>query len=240
MIEALQGSDLSVHLFGAYASREIDGQADVTYPRRQAELAGDYARSRLIWLPGDLDLTAVEDASHRSFLENLERDQTGDGDFIRGLRADLAAQILDKIDLLRTEVDAATTHGDGASCLLVTHTKDTASMLPVAETLMAGGFKAYINQEANEPKTELELFEDRLRAVATLIIFYGQVRKEWVQERLDIAIKAAAMERLELRLAVYAAPPKKPPDELRFSREPFRVVTLADASEALDFVGGRT
>ena len=238
VVEALDRADLSVHLFDGYAGREIDGRGVSTYPRRQLDLAVEHARSRLIWRPGDLDLDTVEDEAHRGFLQGLERGDSAGGayDFIRGLRADLSGQILEKIELLRAKDDAAEGR-DRSSCLLVTHAKDTTHMLPVAGTLTAEGVHAFINQEANEPRAVLELFEDRLREVASLIIFYGAVQKEWVAERLDVAIKLAAMERLDLRLAVFAAPPEKPSRELTFGWGPFQVKTLSDAGDALDFVG---
>lgn len=76
--------------------------------------------------------------------------------------------------------------------------------------------------------------------MASLIIFYGAVRRGWVRDRLDTAIKIAAMEReMTLKLAVFAAPPEKPREDVSFSRGFIQVETLASAREALDFVGGR-
>ncbi|MCP3957956.1 MAG: toll/interleukin-1 receptor domain-containing protein [bacterium] len=240
VIEELEGVDLTVHLLDEYAGRKIDGGAGATYPRRQVELAGKHGCARTIWLPEGLDPTKVDNEAHGSFLQELERGKGGGDadDFVRGLRADLAGQIVERVEHLRSAARAGSADGDEASCLLVTHTRDTAHMLPVAETLMGEGIEPFINQEANEPKAVLELFEGRLRNVASLIIFYGEVRRRWVRERLDTAIKIGAKDNPDLRLAVFAAPPEKPPEDLRFSRGFIHVETIASARDALSFVGG--
>ena len=237
VIEALAGADLSVHLLDAIGGREIDDREDLTYPRRQVELAGE--QPRMIWLPRDLDLAAIDDEAQGAFLQGLERGEGGGAyDFIRGVRADLAGQILEKVKVLRSAAETELGDGDEASCLLVTHDKDRAHMQPVAGKLMITGIEPYINQKASEPKALLDFFEQRLREVGSLIVFYGDVSREWVRERLDTAIKILATEHLDLKLAVFAAPPEKPPKDLSFSWGPIRIETLASAGEVLAFVGG--
>ncbi len=239
MIEVLRGADLSVHLLDDIAGREIEDREGHTYLRRQVELAGKHARSRLIWVPRDLDLAKIKHASHAAFLRGLERGENGGGacDFIRGMRAELAGEIQDKVELLRPASETAATNGNGASCMLVFHTKDMPHMLPVASQLTDEGAAPYLNHDESEPQAVLDLFEDRVRQVASLIIFYGEVQREWVRKRLEAAIKIRAREQLELRLAVFAAPPEKPPGEVSFSYKNTLVETLASAGEALAFVG---
>ena len=238
--EMLKKTDLSVHLFDTFAGRDIDGRKGVTYSQRQLELAGKHDCSRVIWLPRALDLATIEDSEHRDFLQSLERGdaRVGSYDFIRGVRADLVRQIQDKIEWRRPmpEDEPLSLELDRA-CLLVTHAKDTAHTLPVAGTLKGEGFEPVINHEVNEPNLMLKVFEDRLRQVASLIVFYGDVRREWVRERLDLAIKVGISEKLNFRLAVFAAPPEKLPEETNFSQGFVRIETLASADQVLAFAG---
>ncbi len=54
--------------------------------------------------------------------------------------------------------------------------------------------------------------------VESLIIVFGNVAREWVQNRLETAVQTAVSEgRLSLKLGVFVAPPPKRPEEMDFS-----------------------
>ncbi len=230
VVEALRGADLSVHLFDADAR-------GVTYPRRQTQLAGEHARSRIIWLPRHLDLSTIQDASHRAFLRALKRGEAEGGahDFIRGVPADLTGDILEKVDLL-LGAPAAEPGDGGADCLLVTHEKDTEHLLPVYNALKKQGVRSLLNQEGIDPQTELKLFEDRLKLVASLIVFYGEVSRAWVRERIRTAGKLALGQARPVKLAVFSAAPERSAEGIDF--DPLKVVLLSNEREALAFAGG--
>ena len=81
--------------------------------------------------------------------------------------------------------------------------------------LLKKGIDPSLSQEANEPREEMKLFEERLRQTENLILFYGDVSTDWVKERLDMAIKLNAKEDLELNFAVFVAPPRETPADVR-------------------------
>jgi hypothetical protein len=236
VITVLRGADLSVHLFDAVAGREIDGREGVTYPQRQAQLAGEHARSRIIWLPQNLELSAIQDPSHGAFLRGLERGEAGSGafDFIRGVPADLSGAVLDKVEQLLAGPKTDPGKGNAASCLLVTHEKDTEYLLPVYSALKKKGVRSYINQEADDPEAELKLFEDRLKLVASLIVFYGEVSRAWVRERIVKAGHNALVQQRPLKLAVFATTPERSSE--RIDVDPLKVELLSNKEQALEFV----
>ncbi len=237
--ETLPRVDLSVHLLDAYAGREIDRADGKSYPQRQVELALKHAREQLIWLPPDLELESIDDPRHGSFLRRLARGERSEQTYevISDARVDIARQIMDKLGELEKAgaLSRVKEMAGSAPCLLVSHMKDTAHLVQVAHTLTAERIPFLFNQEANEPQTVIRLFEERVRSVVSLIVVYSEVSGEWVRERLDMAIKIAALEGRHLKLGVYA--PDRPPEEASFSREPFRVRTLSTRDDALAFLG---
>ncbi len=231
VVEALAGVDLTVHLLDADAGLEIDGRQDgTTYPQRQVELAFDDPRPQLVWIPEDLDLETIEDAGQQAFLRRLECGEAGSQsyDFVRGIRANVAQQIVDKVNQI---IELPETR---APCLLVTHWKDTDHLAKVLAALTDVGIKPFITQVADDPRSVVRSFEDGVRRVVRLIVFYGAVSREWVRERLDMAVKIAVLEQLSLKLGVYA--PGKSPDDASFSRDFIQVQTLHNARQALKFV----
>ena len=239
VIAAVREAALSVHLLDASAGREIGGPANQTYPRRQVELAIDNGSAQMVWIPRELDLETLTDRAQRAFLDRLQSGlgSAGSYDFIRCPSADLTALVDERANEIR-RASATAAGADPAACLLVTQAKDTVHVLSVAEALVSRGIAPFINQEAKEPELLMQLFEERIRQVASLIVFFGRVSRAWVQERLDSAVKIAAMEALDLKLGVYAAPPEKSPRDYSFSRGFISVQTLRSEDEVLRFVGG--
>lgn len=237
VIEALEKADLSVHLLDAHAGQGIDGRQGLTYPQHQVELALEHAAARTFWIPRGLEFDAITDKPHQDFLRELERGREGSGsyDFVRGVRAELRDLVVEKVKDLRRRSGAGS--GGERSCLLVTHDKDTKHVWPVAMAIQKQGIRPFVNQLADEPKAVLELFEERLKGVARLIVFYGAVSRVWVEKRIEAAAKLAVMQgRLhDLELAVFDAPPEKSPEDLRFGGL-IQVRMLSNASEALEFV----
>lgn len=229
--EALRGADLSVHLIDAFAGREIDGHEERTYVQQQTDLALEHAASTMIWTPRSLDIAEIDDETHRAFVESLRRDQRV-AEFIRAVPTNITQIILEKIEQLQHAAEADAT---AESCLLVTHAKDLNPLLQMAAVLNSNGIQPLINQEGDEPQAVLNLFEERLRQVANLIIIFGQVSKDWVLERLNTAIKVAVSEDHALNLGVFA--PLKPAEETNFSRGFIQVQVLGAPDDALSFLG---
>ena len=230
VIEVLQSVDLSVHLLDAWAGREIDGREDRTYLQQQADLALEHAAAPMIWTPRELDIDGIDDETHQTFMKKLKGDERV-VDFIRANPADITQNILEKLKELQDASDDATAD----SCLLVTQTRDLNSFLQIATALGSIGIQPHVITEGDQSKAVLNLFDERLRQVANLIIIYGEVARYWVRDRLDIAIKMAAIEDLVINMEVFA--PMKTPEEANFSRGVFQVRVLGKPDDALSFLG---
>lgn len=230
VVDVLQRVSLSVHLLDGVAGREIEGREDRTYLQKQVDLALEHAPSILVWTPRDLDIAEIDDEMHQKFLARLKRDERV-ADFIRSAPSDIGHQVLETMKRLAT----ATAETTADSCLLVTQDKDLNPFLQVATALGTKGITPLIIQESTQPKSVMQLYDERLRQVAHLIIIYGEVAGDWVRERLTIAIKLAAIEDLTIKMGVFA--PIRPPQETNFSRGVFQVQVLRSVDDTLAFLG---
>lgn len=216
--EILSDVDLSVHLLGGSPGREIEGAEGVSYPQRQVELALKSGKKPLIWVPRNLNVEALDDDTHREFLRGLEHgERHGDSfEFVRSEPNEFSRIVIERSSRSRREEQALV--DASLPCLLSTHENDTYHLIRVASLLADKCRPIYFDQYFNEPKDKLLSFEERVRKVATLIVIFGSVSRDWVKERIDAAVKIAALEGLALKLAVYLAPPRKFPEDLSFDR----------------------
>ena len=228
----LTEATLSVHLLGAVGGRPIQGDGSRTYVQKQVELAGEADGGRLIWVPKDLDTEAIEDDDHRKLLRGLEHGerQGGGHEFVRGSQTVLAAQIAERLEALTTR---AATPEPGAAVLLDTHLKDQLHALELSKLLLEANVQPYINPQEDDPRTNLDVLEARLREVRTLMILYGGVQESWVRERLGAALQLSVTKGLPLEsFCVYLAPPHKAAGELDFSFGPVRVPLIDNSASA--------
>lgn len=208
----LGASDLSVHLLDAFPGREIMDQEGFFYPQRQVELALEHSRSQLIWAPQGLSRESIEDERHAAFLDRLENSasESSTYDFQREMPSSITRHILAKIDELKSQRESAASASADAM-LLDTHMKDQVHAFELGQYLLKHHVQPYINPQEDDPGKNLNLFSERLRQVAGLIIFYGAVTEEWVRARLAVALQIAVAEGYPLRACgVYIAPPHKP------------------------------
>ena len=205
MIEVLRKVDLSVHLLDDLSSRKIIQQ--------QVDLALKHAKMQMIWVPEDLNVEVIDEEGLQVFLQQLERGpREKNYDFIRA--APTSSSIVQHILEI---LDTPKPNPEPGRCLLVIHEKDTLHkhFPQVADVIREQGILPIINQFAEEPGLELDLFKQRLRRAENLIVFFGDVEIEWVNERLKMIVKAIVNEDAgDLNFAVYGAPPppKRPED----------------------------
>lgn len=222
---------LSVHLLGPVGGRPIQGEESSTYVHKQVELAGEAGGGRLIWVPKDLDTAGIEDDAHRELIDRLEHGERQEGsghEFVRGSQTVLAAQIAERLEALTTR---AATPEPGAAVLLDTHLKDQLHALELSKLLLEANVQPYINPQEDDPRTNLDVLEARLREVKTLMILYGGVHESWVRERLGAALQLSVTKGLALEsFCVYLAPPHKTAGDLDFSFGPVRVPLIDNSA----------
>ncbi|HEU0185342.1 MAG TPA: toll/interleukin-1 receptor domain-containing protein [Blastocatellia bacterium] len=233
LITELGRADLSVHLLNEWPGREIDGGANTTYPRRQAEIGLRQAKSQLIWVPQSLDIQTVEDDAHRDFLRQLEegkRDSTG-YKFIREPQSAITREIINRLDELKQESSAKS---DDSAVLLETHLKDQLHAFDLGKTLTELNIRLHLHSEANEPGAGVKAFEESLRKVDRLIVVFGSVDEYWVRGRLGDALKFAITARHPLKsCSVYFAPPRNKSGDGEF-KLPLLPVYEFDSRDLID------
>jgi hypothetical protein len=207
--EELKKGDLSVHLLDELPGREIEGLAGLCYPQAQAELAMTHSRLPFIWVPQKME--SIDDDGYREFLSGIETGSREERkyDFIRGSPATIVREILEKVTELKAH--AIPLECSPAAALLDTHFKDQLYALELSRFLLERQVQPYINPEEDDPRKNLSLFEERLKQVSLLIIFFGNVAEEWVRARLAAALQIVVAEGYPLKACgVYLAPPCKP------------------------------
>jgi TIR domain len=209
---AITAADLSVHLLDANPGREVVGQEGSCYPQRQVELALQHGKAPLILVPQGVTRESIEDARYGEFLDRLENAPRGDSayHFQRELPSAMTRQILSRVEEVKAARRPPPAAAVGAT-LLDTHIKDQLYAFELGQYLLKRQVKTLINPQEDDPGKHLELFTERLKEVAILIIFFGAVPWEWVRERLAFALHIAVANGCPLKACgVYIAPPRKP------------------------------
>jgi hypothetical protein len=227
---AIRQAALCVHLLDAWPGREIDGEPEKSYPRRQAELGTQHARAQLIWVPPALELQAIEDADYRNFLDQLENGQREQASyrFSRESPSALTREIIAQLDQIQ---QAAAVPVTPAAALLDTHLKDQLHALELSRFLLERHIQPYINPEEDNPSQNIKILTERLKQVSRLIIIFGAVAEEWVRARLGEAVKIAITEGCPLKACgIYFAPPRHKDKDGKFSL-PFLPVYQFDSHD---------
>jgi hypothetical protein len=230
VVDVTRDVALSIHLLDVLPGREIEGSQGTSYPQRQVDLLRASKRTQLIWVPKTLDIAAVEDERHKSFLQQLE---TGirDGakyNFVRGSTATLTPEILEHLEALK-----APPSPDFAQAVLVdTHVKDQRYALEIGQLLLESRVQPFINPQEDDPTKNLDVLEARLAQVSCLAIVYGAVSESWVRQRLGVALQLSVTKNLPLKsFAVVLVPPEKP-GAVRFSLGPVSVGLIDNSKSA--------
>ena len=231
---ALQEAALSVHLLDLFAGREIEGQPEITYPQKQAELAKGLAGAQLIWVPKALDLSKIDEPGYQGFLQQLEQGvrERAQYDFVRSTAATLAPQILEKLEQLRT---AAPSGKAKHAVLLDTHLKDQLHALELSKYFLTHDVQPYINPQEDDPNKNMDVLEARLKEVNILMILYGSVNSDWVRQRLGAALQLSVIKALAIKaFCVVNVPPVKSPEALNFNLGPIPVQLIDLSAGSLD------
>jgi hypothetical protein len=211
--QTLRQAKLSVHLLDDLGGNEIDGDDTNTYPRRQVELALEHAHSQFIWVPRELKLTKISDAKQKDLLNDLKNRQRDTAEFFNRDSPDrLPDLIIDKLNELQNDKQPQSEAVTNIphSVLLDMHPKDEKFVHDLMGYLSEKRITAYLYPSEDDPGRNLEFLRDRLKRVGALVIFFGEVKGEWVHARLTEAIKIIYHENCPVRCCgVYLAPPDK-------------------------------
>lgn len=234
--EALQKSDLAIHLLDELPGREIIGSPDIWYPQRQTELSLKSGKSQMIWLPSETDLTKIEEGKYKHFIENLEKGHPAGSEyeFIRGSKSSLTQEIIDFAEQVKAKHSQKVASSEKVPVLLDTHYNDQLYALDLSKVLLENQIQPFINPQEDDPRKNINLMGERLSQVKKLIFMYGSVSKEWVLERMSAALQLIITNNYPIEdFFIYMAPPFKEANNISINQR-FLKVNVIDSSKSQD------
>ncbi len=185
--EVQSHSQLSIHLLDKWPGRKIRDNRETSYSKEQLQIALKSGSRKLIWVPGDLNIEAIEDRNQKELLDTLanrER-QNAEYEFVHGPFTDFLAAISQKIDDLTPSPDGTAPK----TFLIDTHQKDQRYAYKLADCLADRDVDVEFNKESHDPNISLAEFENSVKKAKNLIIVFGKVSKEWLEARIKKALK---------------------------------------------------
>jgi len=194
--EVLQKAGLAIHLLTGIPGERIHGLLDrngqplnKSYSRRQVELSLAHAPSQLIWLPPELEIKEIENIQYQQFLAALERgERPASSRIVRTPKSELPHVALETVKQLRKTPSPPTV---APAALLNFHQKDGREVWRLCEYLSKKGVLPFTEPELDDPKLTIKNLENRIKQVNRLIIVFGDVGREWVQQRLYMLVGIA-------------------------------------------------
>jgi hypothetical protein len=229
--EALKKANLSVHLLDQYPGREIVNTQEAWYPQKQTELGVQFAKSQVIWVPAETDITLVEEENYKIFLQTLEKGTASAKryEYIRGAKSTLAQQITDLAELVKLQQQKQVVK-EKVSVLLDTHFNDQIYAFDLSKTLLENQIQPFINPQEDDPHKNMDILSERIRQVSKLVFFYGQVSRDWVLERMSAALQLIITNNYTVDdFYIYLAPPHKDPNDISLKQR-FLKVSVIDGS----------
>ena len=137
----VEGAALTVHLLDQVPGRPVDGDRDLTYPRRQVGIALETRTPQLIWMRPAGEVGFWPESKHVQWLKDLERSPRRDKpyEFVRVSPASLSRIVQEKLTSLESPTAAASPPRDAVaqSVLIDTHLKDQGTAFELGKSLLA-------------------------------------------------------------------------------------------------------
>lgn len=233
--EAVGKSQLAVHLLDEYPGREIIGAPELWYPQKQTEISLLSTTLKMIWMPSEMDFTDVEEEPYKMFLENLEKGtaSSNDYEFIRGSKSTIAREIIEYAEQIKERLQQKRTVKGQLSVLLDTHFNDQIYAYDLSKFLLENQIQPFINPQEDDPRKNINLLRDRISQVRKLIFLYGKVSKEWVLERISVALRLILNNDYPIEdFYIYMAPPHKEKNEIAINQRFLKVNVFDNSNKA--------
>lgn len=236
-LDALRDVHLSIHLLDEYPGREVVGTVEICYPQKQVELALQTNKSKMIWVPAEMDFSIVEDERYKHFLQEIETRKASsiEYEFVRGSKSTVAKEIIDFAEQLKSMALPKKANQGIVSVLLDTHFNDQLYALDLCKVLIENQIQPFLNPQEDDPRKNINLLGERISQVRKLIFLYGSVSKEWVIERISAALQLIINNNYPIDdFFIYLAPPHKETNEISIKQK-FLKVNVINSSNAQVF-----
>ena len=235
-LNALNSSQIAIHLLDTLPGREIVDCAEMGYPQKQTEIVLNSDKAQMIWMPADIDFEEIEDEAYKKFLRDIEerKPDSKNYEFIKGSKSTLAMEIIDFVERLKEEQTRAKPVKGKISVLLDTHLTDQLYAFELGKALVENQIQPYINPQEDNPRDNLNLLEDRIKQVTKLVFVYGGVSKDWLLERMSAAVQLIITKNYPIDgFYVYMAPPIKPKNDILMNQRFLKVVATDNLQQLL-------
>jgi hypothetical protein len=232
-MEALEKADMAVHLLDEFPGREITGDPDNWYPQKQTELSLKSGKPQMIWVPEETDIANIEEEKYKYFLQSIEKGNAAvkDYEFVRGPKCTLAQEIINFAEHVKEQQKQKKSGKDIVSVMLDSHYCDQLFAIDLSRILLENKIQPFINAQEDDPRKNINLMKERLSQVNKLIFVYGNVSKEWVRERMSVALELIITNNYAIEdFFIYLAPPLKETNNL-FINQRFLKVNVIDSSK---------
>jgi hypothetical protein len=232
--EAIKKSDITIHLLDEIPGREITGDPENWYPKKQTEISLLAGNPQMIWVPEETDLSKIEEEKYKLFLESLEKGNSSDKvyEFIRGPKCTLTQDIIDFAEHAKVLQVNRKSEAGKVSVMLDTHFSDQQYALALGRILSENHILPLINPQEDDPRKNINLMGERLSQVNKLIFLYGTVSREWVRERMSAALELIITNNYPIEdFYIFMAPPSKEPNNV-FIDQRFLNVSVIDSSKS--------
>jgi len=229
----LENAKLTVHMFDEFAGKEIDEIPDETYPIRQFKLCSEKSQSKLIWTPKTININEIEDESYKKFFNNLENFSGQNTDFIDGNKSEFLNTLLDTIDYLKQK-QSRQNHSIGKkpSVLIDSHQKDNIYVVDLINYFSENNINFRLNLGEDSPREKMEIYNEHLMHINTLIIIYGVVTQKWLLSRFGILSKLIKKNNFEINKTIFLAPPNKEKEKQELEDMIYEDVKFIDNSSS--------
>ncbi len=228
----LEKAHLSIHLLDQYPGKEVLDTPEIWYPQKQTELALEFAKSKMIWVPSETDIVSVEEEGYKNFMQSLESGKASNKEYeyIKGSKSELPQLIIDFAEQLKLQQLPKQAEKGKTSVLLDTHYNDQIYALDLSKVLIENHIQPFINPQEDDPRTNINVLSERISQVTKLIFLYGNVSKEWVLERMSAALQLIITKNYPIQdFFIYMAPPHKEANDIAI-RQKFLKVNVIDSS----------
>ena len=211
---SLQKADLSLHILSAQLGEPFhEGKFGKTYLLEQAHLALQEDTSKLFLLPEEFNSRDITETIYRDFIEDLRsRDRNRDSlELIQISRHQMLAEILNKCNRLKIKAQRLNQALNTPKTVFIdVHPNDYGRTISLVRYLSDRDIKPLVIPSKDKtPSLKLDFYDDNFKKSNFFIIVFGEVNHEWVINRSWEALKLSYNLRLQTRIAIYMAPPKK-------------------------------
>lgn len=207
---AARAADLCVHILGETSGESYDDADPLrTFTLEQLRISLKVAKSLLVLIPDEVEISAIADAPYRAFIGSLvERPRdAATFELVRTGKHQLADEVTAKLTRLREARQAAAPAAGGAlvSAFVDAHKVDREFARLLEDALVERNIEVTMKTSSASPTDAVAQFDVNLASYPLYIVVSGSADPAWVKNRSTAARKTAALQDAQAIVAEFSA-----------------------------------